>query len=126
MTLKDDDFNNMLKDINLTVEQLNQITLHGNMVRLASEETKRKKSTIHGYGMFAKVNFKKNDIIGLASINNTHKTNLGRYTNHSKNANIVFKYLKNYDLVAVCLIDIEKDQELLVNYRTHILTPTFL
>ena len=46
MTLKDDDFNNMLKDINLTVEQLNQITLPGTVVRFTSEETKRQKSTL--------------------------------------------------------------------------------
>ena len=55
--------------INLTVEQLNQITLHGNVVRFTSEETKRKKSTIHGYGMFAKVNFKKDDIFAYYNEN---------------------------------------------------------
>jgi hypothetical protein len=75
--------------------------------------------------MFAQVDLEQGDIIGLASVNAIHKTYLGRYTNHSHNPNIDFLYLQNYDLIGVAKQPIKKGEELLVDYRNHILTPQF-
>ena len=59
----------------------------------------------------------KEEIIGLGSIDGKHKTILGRYTNHSDDNNAMFYYLKNRDVVMVVERDIDKDEEILINYN---------
>tara|TARA_R110000751_G_scaffold27669_3_gene72953 strand:- start:6628 stop:7014 length:387 start_codon:yes stop_codon:yes gene_type:complete len=125
MTYNKKDFLEMLKDLQLSEQDLEDISKAGEVVKFTTLTVKRKKSKIHGYGMFTLVELIKGDIIGLASINAIHKTYLGRYTNHSHNPNIEFLYLYNYDLIAVAKHDIKKGEELTVDYRNHILTPQF-
>ena len=125
MTYNKKEFLEMLDDLKLSEQDLEEISKTGEVVKFKTLTVKRKKSKIHGYGMFALIDLEEGDIIGLASINAIHKTYLGRYTNHSHNPNIEFLYLQNYDLIAVAKQDINTGQELLVDYRNHILTPQF-
>jgi len=125
MTYNKIEFLEMLADLGLTEQELADIAESGEVVKFKTLTIKRKKSKIHGYGMFAQVDLEQGDIIGLASVNAIHKTYLGRYTNHSHNPNIDFLYLQNYDLIGVAKQPIKKGEELLVDYRNHILTPQF-
>ena len=83
-------------------------------------------SKIHGIGVFALRKILKEEIIGLGSVDGTHKTILGRYTNHSDDNNAMFYYLKAHDVVMVAGRDIDKDEEILINYRDHVLNEKYL
>jgi SET domain-containing protein len=119
-------FDKMLKDLNITKEQLNIITHTGEIIEFKSNFYYKKKSTIHGYGVFALKDINKKDIIGIGSIDNRYKTTLGRFTNHSDLNNAMFYYLKNNDVVMVATKNISKDTEILINYRDHVLNKIYL
>tara|TARA_R100000742_G_C4279180_1_gene103145 strand:- start:1718 stop:2107 length:390 start_codon:yes stop_codon:yes gene_type:complete len=119
------DYLEMLKKIGVTEEEMTEITHNCKVIKFPNDSVKRKKSKIHGYGMFAKVNIKSGEIIGLASINALHKTYIGRYTNHSSIPNVEFLYLDNYDTIALAKRKIKKGEELLVDYSNHLLNPKF-
>jgi len=119
-------FIGMLKDLNITKEQLNTITHSGNVIEFKSDYYYKDKSEIDGYGVFALKNISKGDVIGIGSIDNKHKTILGRYTNHHDNNNARFYHLKNNDVVLIAEMDISKSTEILINYRDHVLNKIYL
>ena len=119
-------FVEMLKDINITKQQLNAITHFGEIIEFKSDSYYKAKSNIDGYGVFALKNISKRDIIGVGSIDNKYKTILGRYTNHHDNNNARFYYLENDDVVLVAEVDIQKSTEILINYRDHVLNKIYL
>ncbi len=114
-------YTNMLSDLNCSEEKMQEVTNMLEVVSLYNPYVERKNSNIHGYGMFANKLIKKNTIIGLGTINGIFKTYIGRYTNHSSNPNIEFKFLNNEDAIALALKDIQKNKEILVDYKNHIL-----
>ena len=116
----------MLRDLNITKEQLNNITLSGEVLEFKSDSYYKDNSDIHNIGVFALKDILKNDIIGIGSIDNKYKTILGRYTNHSDDNNARFYHLKNNDVIMVAEKDIVKDSEILINYRDHILNKIYL
>ena len=120
------DIQYVLDKLNLTLEELDKLSDTGPVIDVKSYITERKKSNIHGYGMFAKTKILKNDLIGMASIDNTYKTYLGRYTNHSANPNISFLYNQSNDLLAKALQDIEAGEQLFLDYTSHFLNPQYL
>ncbi len=83
-----------------------------------------KKSLIHGKGVFANYNIDKGRIIGLGYFNN-NRTMLGRYTNHSHLNNAKF-YYKEDAIVLIAESNIDKDEEILVDYRHHLLNKSFI
>jgi len=83
-----------------------------------------KKSLIHGKGVFANFNINKGIVIGLGYFNNS-RTMLGRYTNHSHLNNAKF-YYKEDAIVLMAESDIAKDEEILVDYRHHLLNKSFI
>ena len=119
-------FIGMLKDLNITKQQLNIITHSGVTIEFESDFYYKDKSSIHGIGVFALKNINKGEIIGIGSIDNKYKTTLGRFTNHSDNNNCMFYYLKNNDVVMVAVEDISKNEEILINYRDHVLNKIYL
>lgn len=100
---------------------MQEVTNMLEVISLYNPYVEKKKSDIHGYGMFTSKVIKKNTIIGLGTINGIYKTHIGRYTNHSSNPNIEFKFLNNEDAIALALKNIEKNKEILVDYKNHIL-----
>ena len=119
-------FVEMLKDLNITKEQLNTITHSGITIEFKSDYYYKSKSQIHGFGVFALKNINKGDVIGIGSIDNKYKTTLGRFTNHSDLSNAMFYYLKNNDVVMIANKDIKKNSEILINYRDHVLNKIYL
>tara|TARA_R110002020_G_scaffold119601_2_gene272848 strand:+ start:4616 stop:5011 length:396 start_codon:yes stop_codon:yes gene_type:complete len=119
-------FTKMLRDLNITKEQLNTVTHHGKVIEFKSDLYYKQKSNIHGYGVFALKHIEKGDVIGIGSIDNKYKTTLGRFTNHSNLNNAMFYYLKNDDVVMVATKNIIKNTEILINYRDHVLNKIYL
>ena len=119
-------FLGMLSDLNITKEQLNNITHSGKVIDIKSDNYYRGKSDIDGYGIFASKDILSGEIIGLGSIDNKYKTPLGRYTNHSDNNNSMFYYLRNNDVVMIAVEDINIGSEILINYRDHVLNKIYL
>ena len=126
MQKKNFDIQYVLDKLNLTIEELDELSDTGPVIDVKSYLVERKKSNIHGYGMFAKRKILKNDFIGMASIDNTYKTYLGRYTNHSANPNITFLYTQSNDLLAKALQDILEGEELFLDYTSHFINPEYL
>ena len=119
-------FIEMLKDFNITEDQLDEITNTGEVIEFISNVYYKDISSIHGIGVFAFKNISKKDIIGIGSIDNRYKTTLGRYTNHSDKNNARFYHLKINDIVMIAEKDISKDTEILINYRDHVLNKIYL
>lgn len=113
-------FEGMLKDFNITKEDLETITKTGEVLEFYSRLYEKRKSDIHGYGVFAKRNISKGQVIGLGTIDAYYKTTLGRYTNHSDDNNAKFYFLHNNDMVMVAEKDIIIGSEILINYRHHV------
>ena len=112
------DFKLYLKENNITEEQLNDWMIYMDKyyyTEIKSNIYYKKKSNIHGFGLFAINNIKKNKKIGVAAINDK-RTTLARYLNHSKNPNVEF-IKTNKNIIAYSLKNILKDEELLVDYR---------
>ena len=78
-------------------------------------------SKIQGVGILAAKNIKAGDTIGLGSVDIINRTVLSRYTNHSNNKNAMFHYLANGDQIMVAIKNIDKDEEILVDYRDNFL-----
>ena len=114
-----------LKDVNISKEQLEAITLSGKVLEFDVEGVEVKESKINGLGIIAVSSIKKDSIVGLASINRAYKTTLGRYTNHSATPNCRFQVLNNGDLVMVSLNNIKVEEELTVDYKDHYLHPSY-
>ena len=81
-------------------------------------------SPIHGKGIFASYDISKGLVIGIGYFNN-NRTILGRYINHSPFNNAKF-YYKDQDVILLAEKDIIKGEEILVNYREHLLNKSFI
>lgn len=114
-----------IKDVNITKEQLEAATLNGKVLKFDIDKVELKESKIHGLGIIAVNTIEKDYTIGLATVNNTYKTILGRYTNHSENPNCKFQLLLNGDFIMVALETINVEEELLVDYKDHYLNPSY-
>ena len=114
----------MLKDLGITQDQMDYVTNHQTIIEFESDIYHKSESKIHGIGIFALNKILKEDIIG--SVDGKHKTILGRYTNHSNDNNAMFYYLKTHDVVMVAERDIDKGEEILINYRDHVLNEKYL
>ena len=119
-------YKEMLIDLGVDQDQMNIIVNSLNIINVKTDKYYKSDSTVHGDGIFALNDIVENKIIGLGSIDNTNKTFLGRYTNHSDNANAMFYYLSNDDVVMIARKNISKDEEILINYRDHILQKIYL
>ena len=82
------------------------------------------KSPIHGDGVFANYDISKGRTIGIGYFDN-NRTILGRYINHSPFNNAKF-YYKEQAVILLAEKDIVKDEEILVNYRDHLLNKSFI
>ena len=111
----------MLKDLGITQDQMDYVTNRQTTIEFESDMYHKSESKIHGIGVFALRKILKEEIIGLGSVDGTHKTILGRYTNHSDDNNAMFYYLKTRDVVMVAEKDISKGEEIIINYRDHVL-----
>jgi SET domain-containing protein len=112
------DFELYLKELNITEDDLikwMEVMDKEHLIEIKSNKYYKKKSKIHGIGLFAINNLNKGDYIGLANFENK-RTTLGRYTNHSGNPNIEFKKYEN-NIIGIVIKPIKKNEELLVNYR---------
>jgi SET domain-containing protein len=126
MKQKVNDYKQMLLDININQNQMDLITNTKNLIETSSDIYKKLKSNIHGIGIFANKKIKKNSLIGIASLNNTIKTTLGRWTNHNINNNAIFLFTDNLDILMFAIKEIKINEEILINYRDHILNPTII
>ena len=127
------DWNKFIKENNITVEDvdfyLNNILdtqefdkMAGKVIDVKNSLYTKKKSNIHGFGIFAKKDINKNETIGVAlGFNNSEKyrSYIGRFTNHSNIKNAILKELDCGDVVAICVKDIKNGEEILVDYRDH-------
>ena len=118
-------YKRMLVDLGVDQDQMNAIVNSLNVIDVKTDKYYKGDSDIHGEGIFALNDIVKGGIIGLGSIDNTNKTFLGRYTNHSDSGNAMFYYLSNDDVVMVTKKNISKDEEILINYRDHVLNKIY-
>jgi SET domain-containing protein len=116
----------MLKDLDITQDQMDYVTNHQTTIEFESDVYHKSESKIHGIGVFALRKILKEETIGLGSIDCKHKTILGRYTNHSDDNNAMFYYLKTNDVVMIAERNIDKGEEILINYRDHVLNEKYL
>ena len=116
----------MLKDLGVTQDQIDYVTNHQTTIEFESNLYYKSKSKIHGIGVFTLRKILKEEVIGVGSIDGKYKTILGRYTNHSDDNNAMFYYLKTRDVVMVAERDIDKGEEILINYRDHVLNEKYL
>ena len=96
----------------------------GIVVDIKNDVYVKRKSGIHGFGIFAKKDISKNETIGVAlGFNNgkKYRSYIGRFTNHSNLKNIIFEELECGDVIAICTKDIRGGEEMLVDYRDHFL-----
>ena len=147
------DWYEFIKENNLTTEDvdfyLNNILdtskfdeIAGDVVDIKSDIYIKRKSGIHGFGIFAKKDVNKNDIIGTvlgfkngekyrsyndvigiasSSGEKKYRTYIGRFTNHSNLKNVIFKELDSGNVIAICIKNIKEGEEILVDYRDHFL-----
>lgn len=74
-----------------------------------------KKSTIHGYGLFATQNFQKGQFIAMARILNK-RTPAGRYCNHSGDPNSAMTLMENGNVSLDAIKQIKPGDEILNDY----------
>jgi SET domain-containing protein len=131
--LYNQDWGEFLKENNLTTKDvdfyLNNILdtpkfnkVAGEIVDVKNDIYTIKESSVHGTGVFAKKNIKKGDVIGIVigfKNDNKYRSYLGRFTNHSNIKNAIFKQIDNNDVIAICVKDIDVNEEILVDYRDH-------
>tara|TARA_R110000765_G_scaffold225537_1_gene329533 strand:+ start:94 stop:462 length:369 start_codon:yes stop_codon:yes gene_type:complete len=119
-------YKEMLVDLGVDQDQMDTIVNSLNVIDVKTDKYYKSDSDIHGEGIFALNDIAENKVIGLGSIDNINKTFLGRYTNHSDNANAMFYYLSNDDVIMVAKKNISKDEEILINYRDHVSQKVYL
>ena len=82
---------------------------------LGSECVYLAKSDLQGIGVFSDVEFQADQVVGIARKADL-RTDIGRYTNHSKNPNTEFKICDNV-VQSIALKSIAKGTEITVDYR---------
>tara|TARA_R110000764_G_scaffold224995_2_gene314346 strand:+ start:1022 stop:1399 length:378 start_codon:yes stop_codon:yes gene_type:complete len=118
------DFELFLKEISMTEDQLIEWMVEADKAHLienTSDKYHKDKSPIQGVGLFASADIISGEYVGIVSFENKRST-LGRYVNHSGNPNIKFvpfndPLFPSVNLICNAIRDINKNEELLVNYR---------
>lgn len=128
--VSNEDWNKLLKENNINYEDLKKILnseefklAAGDVVDLKSDIYFKDKSDIHGFGIFAKKDINKNDIIGIGigySDNKKYRSYIGRFANHSNLKNAMFKEFDNGNILALCVENIRSGKEILFDYRDHL------
>ena len=128
--ISNEDWNKLLKENNINYEDLKKILnseefklAAGDVVDLKSDIYFKDKSDIHGFGIFAKKDINKNDIIGVGigySNNKKYRSYIGRFANHSNLKNAMFKEFDNGNVLALCVENIRSGEEILFDYRDHL------
>ena len=119
------DYEKCLERLSLTADQLATMINTGSVIDFYIAKVEQGDSEIEGEGMFASEYIEEGEAIGLASINKTHKTLLGRYTNHAEDPNCIFMLLLNDDYIMIALKNINAGEELTIDYSEHILNPDY-
>ena len=119
-------YKKMLLDLELSQSQMDVVVESLNVINVKTTKYYKGNSKIHGEGIFATNNMVIGSVIGLGSIDEVNKTFLGRYTNHSDNANAMFYYIANGDVVMIAEEHINKGEEILIDYRDHTLRKVHL
>lgn len=122
------DFYKLLKEYQVTEQWVHDYNTRmdiDHLVEIPSNLYYKAPSKIHGTGVFTKEDLHGGKFIGVVAMKNHVRTTLGRWVNHSKNPNAVFKIYDdpghpNLYIVCTTLQHINKDTEITVNYRTHI------
>ena len=120
---RENSYEAVLKKLNMTQEDMDDLTRKGQVIEYKTNMYYTGPSEVHGEGVFALRDILQHEIIGLGTIDNIHKTILGRYTNHSSQPNANFYMLRNSDLVLIALENIPSDEEIFCDYSHH-LRPT--
>jgi SET domain-containing protein len=108
----------------MTEEQLIEWMVEADKAHLienTSDKYHKDKSSIQGVGLFASADIISGEYVGIVSFGNKRSA-LGRYVNHSGNPNIKFvpfndPLFPSVNLICNAIRDINKNEELLVNYR---------
>jgi hypothetical protein len=124
--IESDDWFKMLKENNINPKILDEYLKSKDFLLKAGKviDDKNKsyvvaKSKISGKGIFAKKDFIIGNKIGFG-LKDNNRTYLGRYVNHSPMCNAKFLFLKeNNDSVLIAVKPINKDEEIVANYRDH-------
>ena len=131
--ISNEDWNEFLKEVNYTTKDVEYYLNHvldtpefnitaGEVVDIENDTYIKGKSCIHGYGIFAKKDINKGDIIGIAvgySNNKKYRSYIGRFSNHSNIKNAIFKEFDNGSVMALCVENIRSGDEILFDYRDH-------
>lgn len=133
MFMKQDDFSLLLDEFGLTDKEVRKIIESADFIKKAGvvkpEVTvnyKVDKSSIEGIGVFATKNFMPGDEIGYGTLDGT-RTYAGRYTNHAKDNNAKFYFLKeNENSKLIAEKEIKEGDEIVVNYRHHAFTKSYI
>lgn len=131
--MKQDDFSLLLDEFGLTDNEVRKIIESEEFIKKAGvvkpEETinyRVDKSSIQGLGAFATRDFMPGDEIGYGTLDGT-RTYAGRYTNHAKDNNAKFYFFReNENSKLIAEKEIKKGDEILVNYRHHAFTKSYL
>ena len=118
-------YNQMLVDVGVSQEEMQAMVDVDNVVEFDSDMYHKSDSNIHGVGVFASKCIEPGCVIGLGSIDQKYRTVLGRWTNHSNNNNARFYYTKHGDLLMVSVKPINRNDEILINYRQHSLEKAY-
>ena len=127
------DWNKFIEEVNFTAKDVEYYLNHvldtpefnitaGEVVDIENDTYIKGKSCIHGYGIFAKKDINKGDIIGIAvgySNNKKYRSYIGRFVNHSNVKNAKLKELDSKEVIAICTLNIGSGEEILVDYRDH-------
>jgi len=111
---EEESYRRVLRDNNLTEEQVQQ-QIHTMDVLDELSNMYVGDSTIHGKGCFTSRKVNKGCIICPARIKHL-RTLAGRYCNHAENPNAFSKFI-NGSFVLITRVDIEKGDEVTLNYQ---------
>ena len=109
------DYQCFLSEYGIPEKDVRAVTYSGDRHQRPMDDIEVRQSEIQGNGLFAKSKFKPRETIARALLDG-HKTEAGRYTNHSArpNARMAVHDENNIDLVAIRSI---KDEEIVTDYR---------
>jgi hypothetical protein len=113
----ENDYHLFLKECGLTEDQVQEMVQQDDVVSFSEEpfELDLRPSDIHGLGMFARDDIESGVVICVARKNNMRSL-AGRYINHAKTPNCIM-IRDGSDLYVKSLCDINKNDEITVNYR---------
>jgi hypothetical protein len=112
------DYHLFLTQLGITQDAMDAIVNTTDLIPMPSGvEVEVRPSRIHGYGLFALRDFQESEIICPGRIGG-HRTPAGRFINHSSNPNTTAMKNDADDIFAVAMRAIQKNEEILISYRT--------